>query len=66
MPLLRRRTHTGTVTTYRDEAGLWRWRLVALNGEIVATGESHTRRADAERAAKTARKCFERPRWEEA
>lgn len=58
-----RRPHTGTVTIYQDTAGLWRWRLTALNGEVVAHGEAHTRRADAERAARTARKCFERPRW---
>ena len=29
----------------------WRWRLVAANGRVVATGEAHTRRADAVRAA---------------
>jgi len=29
----------------------WRWRLVAANGRIVATGEAHTRKADAIRAA---------------
>lgn len=28
----------------------WRWRFKADNGEIVATGEGHTRREDAERA----------------
>jgi hypothetical protein len=31
----------------------WRWRLKAGNGEIVATGEAHTREQDAERAART-------------
>ena len=29
----------------------WRWRLRAANGRIVATGEAHTRKADAIRAA---------------
>ncbi|MGB9100534.1 MAG: DUF1508 domain-containing protein [Stenotrophomonas indicatrix] len=29
----------------------WRWRLKAANGLIVATGEAHTRKADAIRAA---------------
>ena len=29
----------------------WRWRLRAANGRIVATGEAHTRKADAVRAA---------------
>lgn len=28
----------------------WRWRLVAANGRIVATGEAHTRKTDAVRA----------------
>ena len=28
----------------------FRWRLKAANGEIVATGEAHTRRRDARRA----------------
>lgn len=35
---------------YQDEAGYYRWRLMAANGRIVATGESHTRKRDAERA----------------
>ena len=29
----------------------YRWRLKASNGRIVATGEAHTRKADAIRAA---------------
>lgn len=29
----------------------YRWRLKASNGRIVATGEAHTRKADAVRAA---------------
>jgi uncharacterized protein YegP (UPF0339 family) len=37
---------------YEDAAGSWRWRKVAPNGEIIATGEAHTRRADAIRAAR--------------
>ena len=36
---------------YADVAGAWRWRLIGKNGEIVAQGESHTRRNDAVRAA---------------
>lgn len=35
---------------YRARDG-WRWRLIAANGRIVATGEAHTRKADAVRAA---------------
>lgn len=35
---------------YRDNIGGWRWRLVGRNGEIVAQGESYTRRASVLRA----------------
>lgn len=31
----------------------WRWRLKAANGRIIATGESHPRKADAIRACDT-------------
>lgn len=37
---------------YEDEAGKWRWRRVAPNGEIIAdSAESYTRKFDAKRAA---------------
>ena len=36
---------------YEDVGKFWRWKLIAANGEIVAQGESHTRRNDAVRAA---------------
>ena len=40
------------IVVYRDEAGEWRWRKVADNGEIVAdSAEAYTRKADALRAA---------------
>lgn len=29
---------------YTDQSGYWRWRLVAGNHEIIAHGESYTRR----------------------
>lgn len=35
----------------------YRWRLVASNGEIIASGESHTRLQDAIRAIETVRAC---------
>lgn len=38
------------VEFHEDAAGEWRWRLKAANGEIVATGEGHTREVDAMRA----------------
>lgn len=37
---------------YRAEDG-WRWRLIAANGRIIATGEAHTRERDAWRAIHT-------------
>ena len=48
------------VTIYKDHAGEWRWRLTAANGEIVAQGEGHTTRYNAERAAVSARLNFEK------
>jgi len=41
-----------TIVLYLDAEGLWRWRLVAPNGEVVASGESHTRKWNAKRAAR--------------
>jgi len=35
----------------------WYWRLLAGNGETVAQSESYTRKADAERGAKDARRA---------
>jgi uncharacterized protein YegP (UPF0339 family) len=40
--------------TFQGADGQWYWRLVAGNGETVATGEGHTRPEDATRAARTA------------
>lgn len=46
---------TDKTIVYQDNAGEWRWRRVAPNGEIIAdSGESYTRMADAERAASRA------------
>lgn len=38
----------------------WRWRLVAANGRIIATGEAHTRKRDAQRAIVTVTETVER------
>lgn len=43
--------------TYRALDG-WRWRLLAGNGRIIATGEAHTRRRDAQRAITTVRRAI--------
>ena len=42
---------TARFEVYQDKRGGHRWRLRAANGRIVATGEAHTRKRDAERAA---------------
>jgi len=40
-------------TVYQDKAGAWRWRLQAANNRVLASGEAHTRKRDAERAVQT-------------
>lgn len=47
---------------YQDKAGQHRWRLIAANGRIIATGEGHTRKADAERAMETVTETVDRIR----
>lgn len=42
------------VEFYLDAVGEWRWRVIAANGRIVATGEGHRDRAAARRAFTTA------------
>ena len=34
---------------FEDDAGEWRWRLIAGNGEVVAQSEGYTRKEDAAR-----------------
>lgn len=40
---------TAGFDVYKAKDG-WRWRLIAANNRVVATGESHLRKRDAERA----------------
>lgn len=43
------------VDIYKDQAGEWRWRLIAGNGQTVASsGEGFTRRWSAKRSARKA------------
>lgn len=41
---------TSRVEFYKDAGKAWRWRLKAANGEIVASGEDHRSKRDAQRA----------------
>jgi len=45
---------------YRDRFGEWRWRVKAANGEIVAQGESYTRKRDALRGVDQAGIAYDR------
>ena len=42
------------VEVYQDALHEWRWRVKSANGEIVAEGESYTRKTDAVRGARDA------------
>ena len=45
---------TKRLEVYKDEAGEYRWRLVAENGKLVSdSGESYVRRIDAVEEAKS-------------
>lgn len=46
---------TDRVEIYKDDNDEWRFRRIAANGEIVASGESYRNQVD---AAKTARNIF--------
>lgn len=43
-------------SVYRDDGGLWRWRLLAANNRIIAdSGEGYSRQRDARRAVRVVR-----------
>ncbi len=47
------------VEKYEDEGGEWRWRLKAVNGQIIATsGESYKSSSNADRAIDTVIHAF--------
>ncbi len=45
-------TNVTMIEVYTDDAGEWRWRAKAGNGEIVCTGESHAEKSNCVRAAR--------------
>lgn len=49
----------GKFELYKDKAGMWRFRLRAGNGEIIATGEAYESRQAAERAITTVKRTAE-------
>ncbi len=42
---------SGKFEIYEDDAGGFRWRLKAANGEVVAQSEGYTTKEDAKRGA---------------
>jgi len=51
------------VEKYEDAAGEWRWRLVASNGQIIATsGEGYVSESNVDRAIATVTQAFARVR----
>jgi uncharacterized protein YegP (UPF0339 family) len=44
---------TPVFEVYQDRSKAWRFRLISKNNRILCTGESFTRKADAERAVAT-------------
>lgn len=51
---------TGAFDLYEDEAGEWRWRLLAKNGLIIAdSGEGYASRSNGQRAIETVRNIDE-------
>jgi uncharacterized protein YegP (UPF0339 family) len=49
----------GTFEIYKDGKGEYRFRLKSGNGEVVATGENYTRKADARRAIEGVQRAAE-------
>ena len=48
--------------SYEDRAGEWRWRLVARNGQTVATpGEGFTTKASCERNIALVKQAYNAP-----
>jgi uncharacterized protein YegP (UPF0339 family) len=47
--------HLARYEVFEDEAGEFRWRLRAANGEIIAQSEGYTRKEDAERGLTAAK-----------
>lgn len=48
-----------TLDIYSDGVGLWRWRITARNGRIVAdSGEGYATKSNAKRSAVRLRQAF--------
>jgi uncharacterized protein YegP (UPF0339 family) len=45
------------IEVFADAAGQWRWRLVAANGEIVASSEAYTTKASAVEGSRALRRA---------
>lgn len=62
----KRPTKVIEVELFTDAAGAWRWRLVAANGETLATSEAYSSRGKAEQTAKLIRSSDYEIRIDEA
>ena len=49
------------IEIFKDDAGGWRYRVKAANGEILVTSESYTRKADARRGLDDLRAALQTP-----
>jgi len=47
---------------FQDKKKQWRWHLKAGNGRIIAQGEAHSRKADAQRAVRAVKAAVHQTR----
>lgn len=49
---------------YKDGQGHWRWRLLAANHEILASGEAYYNKADCQHAVNLVKSSYNAPVYE--
>ncbi len=56
------RNYTSTFVKYRDARFFWRWRLVAINGRIIAdSSEGYNNEADCDHGITLVKDAFRSP-----
>jgi uncharacterized protein YegP (UPF0339 family) len=53
---------TARFVVFQDKKKLWRWHLKAANGKVIAQGEAHSRKSDAERAVRAVKAAVQQAR----